>query len=260
MDPQPSTRPNPLDALKARYARVTIYQLTIISLSLLVVVNSVNFGTQLLVNTVVALASVFIFHYAISRLRKKEQISYESVAITGLLIALVLAPNNPYEIIFASLLALLSKRIKLNNRHIVNPAMAGVFSAVLLANSPDAWTGASQVLPVVVLGLLVAQKYRRLHLVSAFIATHLSLSVIHKLYYNVHPVYHDVFGGVIYFLAFFMLTEPKTTPITKNARIAYGICSATIIFILGLVAPKYALAAGLLLSNLLVQPLEKLVK
>ncbi|MBI4177117.1 MAG: RnfABCDGE type electron transport complex subunit D [Candidatus Aenigmarchaeota archaeon] len=248
-----------LSDIKARYSRVTIYQLMIISLSLLVAVNSFNYP-QLLASAPAALASVFIFHYAVSKLRNKAQISYESAAITGLLVALILVPNSPYALVIASLAAVLSKLIKLNSRHIFNPAMAGVLAAVLFTGSGDAWLGASQLLPVLILGLLVAQKYRRFHLVVPFIATHASLSILHKLYYNTHPVYHDVFGGVVYFSAFFMILEPKTAPITKNARIAYGITSAVIIFALGLLVPKYAITGGLLISNILVQPIEKFIK
>lgn len=263
MDLQPSNtsqKPDLLTVLKTRYARITIYQLMIISLSLLVLINSASLGTQLTVNAAITLASVFIFHYVVSKLRKKEQISYESVAITGLLIALILSPSELYVLIFASLAAVLSKRIKLNNRHVVNPAMSGIFLAVLLTGASDAWFGASQLVPVLVLGILVAQKYRRLHLVIPFIFVHSLLSIAHRFYYNIHPVYHDIFGGVIYFLAFFMLLEPKTTPNNKNARIAYGMISAVIIFTLGLLAPKYAVTGGLLLCNLLIQPVERFVK
>ncbi|MBI3413146.1 MAG: RnfABCDGE type electron transport complex subunit D [Candidatus Aenigmarchaeota archaeon] len=263
MDLQPANappKPNLLTSLKTRYARITIYQQMIILLSLLVLINSANLGSQLLVNTTVTLASVFVFHYVISKLRKKEQISYESVTITGLLIALILMPGELYALAFASLVAVLSKRIKFNNRHVVNPAMSGIFAAVLLTNSSDSWLGASQLLPVLVFGLLIAQKYRRLHLVIPFILTHTALSVAHRFYYNMHPVYQDVFGGLIYFLAFFMLLEPKTTPIRPNARTAYGIISAVIIFALSLAMPKYAITGGLLLCNLLVQPIEKIVK
>ncbi len=263
MDLQPSNapqKPDMLTTLKARYARITIYQLMVMALSLLVLINAVNFGSQSLVNAAVALISVFAFHYAISKLRKKEQISYESVAITGLLIALILSPSELYVLAFASLAAVLSKRIKLNNKHAVNPAMFGIFLAVMLTNSSDAWFGSSQLVPILILGLLVAQKYRRLHLVVPFVLVHSLLSIVHRFYYNIHPVYHDMFGGVIYFLAFFMLLEPKTTPNNKNARIVYGVIGAAIIFSLGLIVPKYAVTGGLLLCNLLIQPIEKFVK
>ncbi len=251
---------NALSYIKNRYNRVTIYRLMIVALSLLAVINSLNFGLQLITNTIISIASIFLFHFIISKIRKKEQISYESVAISGLLIALILLPNGPYALVLASLAAVLSKFIKFNNRHVLNPAMAGIFLAKLLTNSSDAWTGASNLLPVVILGLLIVQKFRRFHIVIPFVFTHMFLSILHKFYYNIHPIYHDAFGGLIYFLAFFMLLEPKTTPITKNARIAYGIISAAIIFALGLTIPQYAVTGGLLLCNLLIRPIEKIVK
>ncbi len=249
-----------LAVLKTRYNRATIYRQMTATLFLLVIVSSLDFGLQLITNTAISMASIFLFHFIVSKLRKKEEISYESVAISGLLIGLILSPDTPSAIVLASFVAVLSKRIKLNGRHLLNPAMAGIFSAILLTNSTDAWMGASSLLPVLILGILIAQKYRRLHLVIPFVFTHMSLSMLHKLYYNIHPAYHDIFGGLIYFLAFFMLLEPKTTPITKNARIAYGIVSAVIIFALGLTVPKYAVTGGLLLCNLLVQPIEKIIK
>ncbi|MBI2085614.1 MAG: RnfABCDGE type electron transport complex subunit D [Candidatus Aenigmarchaeota archaeon] len=251
---------NMLNYIKVRYNRITIYKQMIATLFLLVIISSLGVGLQLITNTAISISSIFLFHFIVSKLRKKEEISYESVAITGLLIGLILLPDTPYAIVLASLAAVLSKRIKLNGRHLLNPAMSGVFFAILLTNSSDAWVGASSLLLVLILGIPIAQKYRRLHLIVPFVFTHMSLSVIHKLYYNIHPVYHDLFGGLIYFLAFFMLLEPKTTPITKNARIAYGIISAVIIFVLGLTIPKYAVTGGLLICNLLIQPIEKIFK
>ena len=251
---------NIFGAVKGRYNRINVYQQMIISLSLLVLINSLNAGMQLLINSAIAVASIFVFHYVISKLRQKQEISYESVAISGLLIGLILMPSQPYAVVFASLIAVLSKRIKLNSRHAVNPAMSGVFLSVLLTNSSDAWSGAAELLPVLILGLLVAQKYRRLHLVLPFVFVNMLLSALYKFYNNVQPFYNGIFGGLIYFLAFFMLLEPKTTPIKRNARIVYGVISAVIIFALGLTIPKYAVTGGLLLCNLLVQPLDKLVK
>ncbi len=213
-----------------------------------------------LIGPFISVASAWVFHYAQAKIRKKEEIKYDSVIISGLFIGLILSPSSPYVLILASFAAVISHFIKINNRHLLNPAMTGIFLAVLLTNSSDTWLGASQLLPVLILGLLVSQKFRRFHLTVPFLAIYLSLSMLHNLSSSVNPIYQDAFGGLIYFLAFFMLVEPKTTPTKRNARIAYGMVSAMIIFVLGLTVPKYAITAGLLLCNLLVQPIEKLIK
>lgn len=243
-----------------KYNRINIYRQMIATLSLLVLINAFYSGAQILTDSLIAVASTVFFHFVKSKLRKKEEIEYDSVIISGLFIGLILSPSTTYVLVLASFIAVMSHSIKINNRHLFNPAMAGIFLAVLLTNSSDAWFGASQLLPVLILGLLVSQKFRRFHLTIPFLAMYMSLSMLHNLFSSINPIYQDAFGGLIYFLAFFMLVEPKTSPVKRNARIAYGIVSAMIIFALGLILPRYAVTAGLLICNLLVQPIEKLVK
>ncbi|MBI4174203.1 MAG: RnfABCDGE type electron transport complex subunit D [Candidatus Aenigmarchaeota archaeon] len=255
--PQPLQRKQ---GLLDKYNRINVYRQMILTLLLLAVINAYYNGVQVVVDSAIAAASAVFFHFAKSKLRKREGVEYDSVIISGLFIGLILSPAPLHALVFASFIAVMSHFVKINNHHLFNPAMSGIFLAALFLNAGDSWVGASQLVPVLILGLLVSHKFRRFHLTLPFLAAYLSLSMAHRLVSNAHPVYHDIFGGLVYFLAFFMLVEPKTTPITRNGRIAYGIISAIIIFSLSLAVPKYAAMAGLLVCNLLVQPIGKFVK
>ncbi len=247
-----------LDML-GRYGLISVYKQMIVTLVLLVLVSVPSAGIGILASAATAVASAVLFHHSICRIRKEKHVSYDSVVISGLFIGLILAPNNLFAIIIASFAAVASKSIKSNGRHVFNPAMAGIFAATVLTPSFDSWAGASQVVPVLILGSLVAQKFRRLHLVIPFVVTYLSLSAAYRFASSLQPIYIEALGGILYFFAFLMLIEPRTTPATKNARTVYGIASAAIVFVLALIVPQYAMTGGLLLSNLFVQPIEKII-
>ncbi len=252
--------PNFYKAILGKYKLISIYKQMIITLSLLVLISAPSAGIGILASAATAVASAVLFHHIVCRIRKEKLVSYDSVIISGLFIGLILAPNNLFAAVFASFAAVVSKSVKFNDRRVFNPAMAGIFAATTLTPSFDSWAGASQAVPVLILGLLIAQKFRRFHLAIPFIVAYLSLSSAYRLASSLHPAYLEASGGIIYFFAFFMLVEPRTTPAAKNARIAYGVVSAMVIFALTLAVPQYAMTGGLLLSNLLVQPIERIIK
>ncbi len=251
--------PNFYKTILEKYKLINIYRQMIITLSILVVIGALSAGTGIIANAATAVASAVLFHHIVCGIRKEKFVSYDSVIISGLFIGLILAPNNLFAAVLASLAAVASKSIKFNGRRVFNPAMAGIFAAITLTPSFDSWAGASQVVPVLILGSLVAQKFKRFHLAVPFIVAYLSLSSAYRFASSLHPVYSEALSGIIYFFAFFMLVEPKTSPAAKNAGIAYGVISAIVVFSLGLAVPKYAMAGGLLLSNLLVRPIERIV-
>ncbi len=156
----------------------------------------------------------------------------ESVYITALILALIITPvaSDNYTgigfIIFASAWAMASKYIfAIGKKHIFNPAAFGVAIAYLAINQSATWwvAGNLALLPFVLVGgLLVVRKLRRLDLVLAFALT--SLAVIMATSTG------DYFGSVLqtfihssfFFLAFAMLTEPLTMPPDRIRRIIYG--------------------------------------
>ncbi len=58
---------------------------------------------------------------------------------------------------------------------------------------------------------------------------------------------------------FFMLTEPKTTPILKKGKIIYGILTAIFTFLILIFIPQYEESlAALVVANILVPIINKI--
>jgi len=156
----------------------------------------------------------------------------ESVCATGLILALIISPAQPFDHLaffgLAALLAMASKYIiAIHKKHIFNPAaLAVALTAVILGQFANWWVGNLYMTPFVLVGgLLMARKIRRLDLVASFfvVATGAILTFNFLRGWNPSSVLQQVlFYSPILFFAFVMLTEPMTTPPTRNLRILYG--------------------------------------
>lgn len=156
----------------------------------------------------------------------------ESVYISALILILLIAPpkglHDVVNLGWAALLTIASKYIfVINKKHIFNPVAIGVaITALTLGYSADWWVGSVSMLPVVFVGgYLIVRKIKREYLVLSFLLTAvLTISILSFISGN-NPIatLQKVFMDTpIIFFAFVMLTEPLTTPPTKNLRIIYG--------------------------------------
>lgn len=157
----------------------------------------------------------------------------ESVYITGLILALIIAPVAPTNyagigfLIFASAWAMASKFIfAIGKKHIFNPAAFGVaLGALVLGQSATWWVGGNlPLLPFVFLGgLLIVRKIHRFDLVASFgVIALFTIAVTANGGNYTTAVIQTVLHSAIFFLAFAMLTEPLTMPPSRWLRIFYG--------------------------------------
>ena len=103
----------------------------------------------------------------------------ESVYITALILALILDPVTTSDlkgvgaVMFASVWAIASKFIfAIGRKHLFNPAAFGVALSALLLDQPATWWvgGNLPLLPMVLVGgVLIVRKLRRLDLVATFV-------------------------------------------------------------------------------------------
>ena len=209
-----------------------------------------------------------------------------SAMLTGSGVALILRLNGMesgdhwswrgwYVFALVAALSLLSKYvIRYRGSHVFNPSNIGLVAAFLILGSTrveplDFWWGpfdswmATAYLIILVGGLLITA---RLHLLGMSAAFWITLAAgIGVLAASGHcmtarwsfaPVCGSHFWWVIVFspeiliFLFFMITDPKTTPSGRVARIAFGICVAMVCTLL--IAPqttefgaKVALLSGL---------------
>lgn len=161
------------------------------------------------------------------------QTNIESVYISALILALIInPPQNLHDLVFLAWVGILSMASKyilaIKNKHIFNPvAIAVALTSFATNQSANWWIGSSTLMPFVFFGgLLIVRKIRREDLVFSFflsaIASVIFLSILKgaNIYNTLDKV---IFHSSLFFLAFAMLTEPLTTPPTKNLQTVYGI-------------------------------------
>ncbi|MCX6727133.1 MAG: RnfABCDGE type electron transport complex subunit D [Candidatus Shapirobacteria bacterium] len=154
----------------------------------------------------------------------KVPANVESVYITALILALILSPmksfNDWWFLGFAAVLAMTSKYILvLGKKHIFNPvAIAVVLTAFAVNQSASWWVGNQWMAPVVLIGgYLITKKIKREYLVGSFLLTATVVAV--GLGANLSQLY---LHSSLLFLAGVMLTEPLTSPPTRNLQIIFG--------------------------------------
>lgn len=159
-------------------------------------------------------------------------INPESAILTGLILTLIVPPKpTGYSFLFliaVSGLAMASKYIlTINNKHIFNPAaIAVVLTALGPKQSASWWVGTAAMLPFVIIGgILITRKLRRGPMVVAFlIVTTLATAFLpasggSHIFSNLENM---ILNSSAFFLGFVMLTEPYTSPTTKNKQIWYA--------------------------------------
>jgi ferredoxin-NADP reductase/Na+-translocating ferredoxin:NAD+ oxidoreductase RnfD subunit len=184
----------------------------------------------------------------------------ESVYITALILALILPPAAPTELmavgglILASVVAIASKFVlAIGRKHIFNPVAIGVAASALLLDQPATWWvgGNLTLMPLVLIGgLLVVRKVQRFDMVGSYILANLAVTLVTTSagQYG-DALTQSLLYSPLLFAGFAMLTEPLTAPQAKAARIAYGaivgaLCSPNIHLGDFYLTPEIALLVG----------------
>jgi enediyne biosynthesis protein E5 len=221
-----------------------------------------DFGAKPLL-TAIALTSVLLTQFACARLWRRP-FEWRSVLITGLSLSLLLRTGDPWVMAAAAAVAILSKYLfRLNGKHLFNPATVGIVFALLVTHrawvSPGQW-GASIWLAALIflLGGAVLTRAPRLDTAAAFIVTHLSLLLARAVWLG-DPLaipLHQMMTGSLLIFAFFMITDPRTTPDSRLGRILFAVVVAATAHWLAFFAQ---VRPALYFSLLLAAPLVPLI-
>jgi Na+-translocating ferredoxin:NAD+ oxidoreductase RnfD subunit len=222
-----------------------------------------------------ATAAAIGLDVTVERLRNRRWIVPDGAAITALLCALILAPQAAsYLPPLAAATAIASKhlvRVRWGRRsiHALNPAAAGLLTTLLVFPAGQSWWGAltnrptSWILALITIGVVVDRHVAKLPQALAFLATYYglfttitfttmgggALSISGRL----AEVYRPPFVNAALFFAFFMLTDPPTSPNREDEQLRFGAIVGAIAVVAYLTIHTLAfLLAGLLAANLTV--------
>ncbi len=193
------------------------------------------------INFVSVFAGALLIQVIVIKFASIPMHSLKSAIITSLGLSLLLKTNSPALFFIAGTLAIGQKfAFKMNGKHLWNPANFAIIILVLFSDnawvSPGQWgSSAILVLLIAVAGLNVISRVNRVETGLAFI---LSLAILEYgrtiLYLGWgHEVWlHKLSSGSLWLFAFFMITDPMTSPNNKKARLIWAVCIAVVSFIL----------------------------
>ncbi len=162
----------------------------------------------------------------------KFPVNHESALITALILFLLINPAQSlfghHIIAVAAVLATVSKYLfAWRGQHIANPAAVGIMVLSIFGYYESTWWIATPLMfvPLLIAGLTVVYKIRKWAMVNTFIVTGFLVFLFEEWQFFGHIDNWSVFwlSYPALFLAFFMLTEPFTTPSTKRLQIMYAI-------------------------------------
>jgi glycine betaine catabolism B len=229
-----------LDSIDNFLNRITMYRLVFYSLAALLGVGAVlgALGAlplsplSLVFSTAILLIFCIIANELFARVFKVPA-NAESVYITALILALIITPPPVADVAglaflgWAAAWAMASKYIfAIGKKHIFNPAAFAVaLTAFTINQSASWWVGTPYMLPfTAVAAFLVVRKIRRFDMVFAFFAAVMGTITVRTIASSgsLSGIGSAILYSPMFFFAGIMLTEPLTTPPSRNKRIAYG--------------------------------------
>ncbi len=163
----------------------------------------------------------------------------KSAIITALSLTLLLRANTPLPLMAAAFVAIASKfMLRVNGKHLFNPANIGIVAVTLLSNA--AWTTPGQWGTAVWLaaaiagaGFIVTYRASRLDVPLIFLGTYAALIIARALWLGdplAIPLLRLQNGALILF-AFFMVSDPKTTPDGFWPRALFAAATALLAYV-----------------------------
>jgi Na+-transporting NADH:ubiquinone oxidoreductase subunit NqrB len=208
----------------------------ILALSTLLIYNFgwLDFGARPL-NSACAIGGALAMQVVCSRWLGLP-IDLRSPLITGLSLSLLLRADDAWLPAAAGALAILSKfALRLDGKHVFNPAGFAIVALLLATNhvwiSPGQWGAALWFAALVsFLAILVLQAARRADIALFFLASHAAFLLARAAWLGdpwAIPL-HQMQSGSLLIFAFFMISDPRTSPDSRVGRLAFALAVAAL--------------------------------
>jgi Na+-transporting NADH:ubiquinone oxidoreductase subunit NqrB len=157
-----------------------------------------------------------------------------SALISGLSLCLLLHTNSPELAVLTAGLAIASKfLVRVRGKHVFNPTNVALVAMLLLTGkvwvSPGQW-GSTAVFAFLLAsaGGLIVNRAARADVTWVFLAAHAALLVGRAVWLGdpLEIPLHRLANGALVLFAFFMISDPRTTPDSRAGRILFAIVVA----------------------------------
>jgi Na+-translocating ferredoxin:NAD+ oxidoreductase RnfD subunit len=209
-----------------------------------------------------SVAAAMLVDLPLLRWRKRGWEFPSGALLTGLIVAMVLSPQEPWYVgACTAALAVVSKYLlRTHSANVFNPAALGIVATFYVFNTGQSWWGAlSDAAPwlLIVLfaaGVFITDRVNKMPLVLTFLGAYYLLFTVTAFAGNpqhVAEIFRPPDLNAALFFAFFILTDPPTSPVRYPGQILCGLLvAATSYAVFEWIGAAYYLLAGVLVGNM----------
>jgi Na+-translocating ferredoxin:NAD+ oxidoreductase RnfD subunit len=197
----------------------------------------------------------------ILRKKRKAWEFPDGAVLSGLLVAMVLSPHEPWYVAAStSALAVVSKyAFRTRFANLFNPAALALVATFYIFDTGQNWWGALPELPAAALivlfagGVFIADRVNKIPMVLVFLGTYYLLFTLTAFLGDPQGV-AEIFRApdlhAVLFFAFFILTDPPTSPVRYRHQIVCGVIVAVASYgVFEELGAAHYLLAGVLAGN-----------
>ena len=215
------------------------YQIAVLSSLVVFGVVGLDFGIRW-TNALLIVTTALATQYLGTRISGLPRFDPLSPLITSLSLTLLFRTDLAALAVIAACIAIGSKfLIRINGKHIFNPANIAIVT--LMLGSDHAWissgqwgSGAIGAFALACLGFVVLTRARRAETTITFLFACAALMFGRSVWLG-DPLaipLHQLQNGVLLIFAFFMISDPKTTPDARIGRVLYAALVASVAFVI----------------------------
>lgn len=227
----------------------------------LLAISSLKLGlTATIPRVVVAAGIASALDIAITYARRRRWIVPDGAALTGMIVAFILRPQEGWDILAITVVVaiLVKHAVRTRWSNVVNPAAFALVIAAIFLKTGQNWWGAlpdlglTGTIILLVVGTFMADRINKLTMVLAFFGAYFALFTIASTFDSttVAETFRTPDLQAALFFAFFMLDDPPTSPVRHEDQIVFGmIVAAVAYFVFRQFGGVYYLLVGLLVGN-----------
>lgn len=197
----------------------------------------------------------------ILRVRSRRWMLPSGAALSGLFVAMVLSPHERWHVVaLTAAVATLSKYVlRGRTANVFNPAALAIVVTYYLFNTGQDWwgaladVGAPGLVVLLATGAFITDRVNKAPLVLAFLAAYFALFTTMAFAGEprfVAEIFRSPDINAVLFFAFFILTDPPTSPTRYRDQIACGVLVAIAGFaVFELIGAVHYLLSGVLVGN-----------
>ncbi|UPM56346.1 RnfABCDGE type electron transport complex subunit D [Gottfriedia acidiceleris] len=234
----------------------------ILSLMILLLIATIDYQTSRgAINCMIAVFVGTITDILCALILKRKNIKPYGAVITGIIVAMILSTTTAwYVIVITTFVSILSKYlIVFKRKQIFNPAVFGLLMSIILFHTEQSWWGAFgdlqgwTIIFLLMIGYIVVSRVNKFPMVFSFLGTYFMLLILTQFFHigDASDAFRSPFINASLFFAFFMLTDPPTSPAKDKQQVIFGfICALVGVTIYSLFGGLTYLFTGLMAGNL----------